>query len=327
MDERPWTHRVSPALDACSAEERAGQLAALTDALALRVMSALARADGALTVKGVADTLECDATRVAGAVEQLSACGLVAKESGSTAAYCPSPVAWQRFSRLFAPGVPRPAPLGPHQVDWSAYPRVIQRVADQMVRRYRTTFSREAIERHVVDSYHELTQTSVGQTHVPMMVNRLVTERLGEIAAAHLFPLVGVPEVLFVCVGNSGRSQIAEAAMVAIAGDRINVSSAGTRPSTNVDPSVVAALHELRLVPMSEPKELSDALVQLADYVVTMGCGDACTIMPGRRYLDWDVDDPSGRTPEDVRAIRDQIVGLVESLVAEIDEASSSRRD
>ena len=127
------------------------------------------------------------------------------------------------------------------------------------------------------------------------------------------------PTVLFVCVQNAGRSQIAAALLACEAGDRITIRSAGSMPAEQVHPVVVEAMAELGVDLSRElPKSLSDDAVREADVVITMGCGDACSIYPGKVYRDWDVDDPAGKPLEDVRRIRDDIHQRVRELVAEI---------
>jgi arsenate reductase len=127
------------------------------------------------------------------------------------------------------------------------------------------------------------------------------------------------PEVLFVCVHNAGRSQMAAALLAQRSDGRIHVRSAGSTPSDEVDPAVVQAMAEVGIDISSEvPKVLTDEAVQAADAVVTMGCGDACPVYPGKRYLDWDLPDPAGKTLEEVRPIRDEIDRRVRVLVGEL---------
>ena len=128
-----------------------------------------------------------------------------------------------------------------------------------------------------------------------------------------------LPEVLFVCVHNAGRSQMAAALLKLRSGGRIHVRSAGSAPGDEINPAVVAAMAELD-VHMSEefPKPLTDEFVQAADVVVTMGCGDACPIYPGKRYEDWELEDPAGKDLETVRRIRDQIDERVQKLIGEL---------
>ena len=127
------------------------------------------------------------------------------------------------------------------------------------------------------------------------------------------------PEVLFVCVHNAGRSQMAAALLEHHAGDRVVVRSAGTEPAERINPAVVEAMAEVG-IDLSEatPKLLTDDSVRASDVVITMGCGDACPVYPGTRYEDWELDDPAGKTLEEVRPIRDEIDARIRGLVAEI---------
>ena len=127
------------------------------------------------------------------------------------------------------------------------------------------------------------------------------------------------PEVLFVCVHNAGRSQMAAALLEHHARGRVRVRSAGSEPSDALNPSVVEAMAERGIDLTAErPKRLTDEAVRAADVVVTMGCGDACPVLPGRRYLDWELADPAGLSVAEVRPIRDRIDGLVHELLSEL---------
>lgn len=126
--------------------------------------------------------------------------------------------------------------------------------------------------------------------------------------------------VLFVCVHNAGRSQMAAAYLTHLAGDRVEVRSAGSAPGTNVNPAAVAAMLEEGIDMSHEtPKVLTTEAVQSSDYVITMGCGDACPFFPGKEYRDWVLEDPAGQGVEAVRPIRDEIRARIEALIAEID--------
>ena len=133
-----------------------------------------------------------------------------------------------------------------------------------------------------------------------------------------------VPEVLFVCVHNAGRSQMAAALLDHHAAGRVRVRSAGSAPASQVNPAVVAAMEELGIdLSPAFPKRLTDESVRAADVVVTMGCGDACPVYPGRRYLDWQLPDPAGKGVDDVRPIRDEIDRRVRALLDELVPAQS----
>ena len=129
-----------------------------------------------------------------------------------------------------------------------------------------------------------------------------------------------VASVMFVCVHNAGRSQMAQGFLSHLAGDRVEVRSSGTMPADSVNPSAVEAMREVGIdISLAKPKVLTDEDVRASDYVITMGCGDACPFYPGKKYLDWKLDDPAGKGVEAVRPIRDQIKRLVVDLIAEID--------
>ncbi|RSM46978.1 low molecular weight phosphatase family protein [Amycolatopsis balhimycina DSM 5908] len=131
--------------------------------------------------------------------------------------------------------------------------------------------------------------------------------------------MTGKPEVLFVCVHNAGRSQMAAALLAHHADGAVDVRSAGSAPAGSVNPAVREAMAEIGLDLSREvPKKLTTEAVEAADVVITMGCGDACPVFPGKRYLDWQLDDPAGRGVEDVRRIRDEIDRRVRELLAEL---------
>jgi arsenate reductase len=126
-------------------------------------------------------------------------------------------------------------------------------------------------------------------------------------------------EVLFVCVHNAGRSQMAAGLLQQKGGDRVSVLSAGSEPADQLNPAVVEAMNEVGIdISAERPKKLEDGMVREADVVVTMGCGDACPFFPGKRYEDWQLDDPAGQGLETVRRIRDEIDARVERLVADL---------
>jgi arsenate reductase (thioredoxin) len=155
--------------------------------------------------------------------------------------------------------------------------------------------------------------------HVPVLSERFARERLRAVAQAEGRIVKDTPEVLFVCVHNAGRSQMAAALLDRRAEGRVHVRSAGSTPAHEINPSVATAMAEIGLDLSQEfPKPLTDDVVRAADVVVTMGCGDACPVYPGKRYLDWELDDPAGLGLEQVRAIRDEIDQRVKELLAEL---------
>ncbi|MFG1827758.1 arsenate reductase ArsC [Microbispora bryophytorum] len=134
-----------------------------------------------------------------------------------------------------------------------------------------------------------------------------------------------VASVLFVCVHNAGRSQMAAGFLFRLAGDRIEVRSAGSLPAEQVNAAAVEAMKEVGIdISGQTPKVLTPEAVQASDYVITMGCGDACPIFPGKKYLDWALDDPAGKGVEAVRPIRDEIKTRIQALITEIDAQRES---
>lgn len=127
------------------------------------------------------------------------------------------------------------------------------------------------------------------------------------------------PSVLFVCVHNAGRSQMAAGWLRELAGDRIEVRSAGSAPASSINPAAVAAMEEMGIdISQQSPKILTPESVQASDVVITMGCGDACPFYPGKRYEDWKLEDPAGKGVAEVRPVRDEIRARVEELIASL---------
>src|SRR6266566_2760868 len=158
-----------------------------------------------------------------------------------------------------------------------------------------------------------------GYEYVAIFVEKFARERLRALAQAEGLMVKTVPEVLFVCVHNAGRSQMAAALLDHYAEGRVHVRSAGSIPAREIQSGVVGAMREVGLDLTKEfLKPLSDEVVQAADVVVTMSCGDACPVYPGKRYLDWDLPDPAGLPLEEVRPIRDEIDARVSDLVREL---------
>lgn len=208
----------------------------------------------------------------------------------------------------------RPARSGPAATD-----RYLTRTAEDLGYRFAGVFSRETVERYVRESYQALYLTAKSRAHLPLLTSRFAGERLAALAQATGRAAKPVPEVLFVCTQNSGRSQLAAAILTRISGGRVHVRSAGSRPGSAVDPVVVAALAELGLAVGAEfPKPLTDDVIRAADVVVTMGCGDTCPLYPGKRYLDWDLPDPAGLPLAEVRKIRDLVGIRVRNLLTQL---------
>jgi protein-tyrosine-phosphatase len=156
------------------------------------------------------------------------------------------------------------------------------------------------------------------------MTETFATDRLTALAQSEGAVDKPVPEVLFVCVHNAGRSQMAAALMQARAAGRVHVRSAGSEPAEQINPNVVTAMEEIGLDLKGQyPKPLTDDVVRAADYVITMGCGDACPVYPGKRYLDWELDDPAGQSLERVREIREALAARVDALLANVGGAAA----
>jgi arsenate reductase len=194
----------------------------------------------------------------------------------------------------------------------------VEKAAAALQDEFAGTFARETIARYIAESTDLLSGGSIS-VFVPVLVHRFTRERLKALAQAEGIVAKEQPEVLFVCVHNSGRSQMAAGLVKLRSGGRIHVRSAGSDPGEQVNPAVVEVMGELG-VDMSEafPKPLTDEVVRAADAVITMGCGDACPIYPGKRYEDWQLDDPAGQDVDTVRRIRDELDDHVARLVTEL---------
>jgi protein-tyrosine-phosphatase len=201
-----------------------------------------------------------------------------------------------------------------------AYPEeYLRRLAGDLTEKFAGVFNSETIERYVLESYTGLLRTSTVRTHLASRTIHFATDRLTALAQAKGAIERTVPEVLFVCEQNAGRSQMAAVLTAQLSQGRVHVRSAGSAPGKELNPAVVEAMAELGLSMTEEfPKPLTDDVVQAADVVVTMGCGDACAIYPGKRYEDWELDDPAGLSLDEVRGIRDDIRARVEALLAEL---------
>ena len=194
----------------------------------------------------------------------------------------------------------------------------IRKTADSLSDEFAGIFSQETIERYLAESVDLLGAARVN-VFVPVLAHRFARERLRALAQWEGSIVKEQPEVLFVCVHNAGRSQMAAGLVKLRSEGRIHVRSAGSDPADEINPAVVDAMRELG-VDMSEefPKPLTDEVVRAADAVITMGCGDACPIYPGKRYEDWVLDDPADQDLEAVRRIRDEIDGRVQKLIDEL---------
>jgi len=194
----------------------------------------------------------------------------------------------------------------------------VRQAAAALAGEFAGIFSEQTIERYIGESLDLLGGARIN-VFVPVLAHRFARERLKALAQSEGAIVKEQPEVLFVCVHNAGRSQMAAGLVNLRSHGRVHVRSAGSAPGERINPAVVEAMSELG-VDLSEefPKPLTDEVVKAADVVVTMGCGDACPIYPGKRYEDWELEDPEGKGLETVRRIRDQIDARVQRLIGEL---------
>ena len=195
----------------------------------------------------------------------------------------------------------------------------LEKICSELAYKYDGVFSSGTIARVVYESYDMLATQSTVSDYLTLLTERFAQDRLLAVAQAEGRVAKPTPEVLFLCVQNAGRSQMAAAFMHHLSGGRVHVRSAGSKPGGSVNSTVAAAMAEVG-VNLTEafPKPMTDDVVRAADVIVTMGCGDACPVYPGKRYLDWDLADPAGLSLAEVRPIRDQIEHRVRDLLAAI---------
>jgi arsenate reductase len=193
------------------------------------------------------------------------------------------------------------------------------RIVDDLAYHYDGVFSHDTVRRAVQEARAALEPGSTLPDFLPVLTERFARDQLLAAAQAEGRIATGTPEILFVCVHNSGRSQMAAALASHLSAGKVHVRSAGSRPDRAIHPLTIQALAE-RGIEIAEafPKPLTDDVVRAANVIVTMGCGDACPVLPGKRYEDWAVDDPAGQPIETVRAIRDDIQARVTTLLGEI---------
>lgn len=196
--------------------------------------------------------------------------------------------------------------------------RFVDQAARALKKEFSGVFAEQTIARYIADSVDRLGDSTIN-VFVPVLAHRFARERLRALAQAEGLIVKTQPEVLFVCVHNSGRSQMAAGLVKLRSAGLVHVRSAGSAPGERINPAAISAMEEVG-VDMSEefPKPLTDEVVAAADVVVTMGCGDACPIYPGKKYEDWELDDPAGQELETVRRIRDEIDERVKRLIREL---------
>jgi protein-tyrosine-phosphatase len=196
----------------------------------------------------------------------------------------------------------------------------LKTAATNLAREFDGTFGAETIDRFLHSSYDEFAGRAVVLNYLPLLAERFARQRLRALAKVEGKHVSGVPVVLFLCTHNAGRSQMALGFFQHLAGDRAVAWSGGSEPASMINPSATAAMRERGIDISGEyPKPWTDEVVRAADVVVTMGCGDACPVFPGRRYEDWVLDDPAGLDLDDVRPIRDEIERRVRRLLTELE--------
>jgi arsenate reductase len=195
----------------------------------------------------------------------------------------------------------------------------IRQGAERLRRRFEGQLNVETIERFLNDSLDGLLERARNTEWIPLLAERFAADRIRAVVRLESDEIGLNPSVLFLCVHNAGRSQMAAGFMRALAGDQVDVFSGGSEPSGSVNEAAVKAMAEKGIdISREIPQPWADEIVRASDVVVTMGCGDACPIFPGKRYVDWEVDDPSGLRLEEVRPIRDDLEDRVRNLMADL---------
>jgi protein-tyrosine-phosphatase len=196
----------------------------------------------------------------------------------------------------------------------------LRAAATNLHSRFEGMFGVETIERFLHSSYDEFAGRAVTTNWLPLLAERFAKIRLSALAKVEGKISDDRPTVLFLCVHNAGRSQMAMGFFQHYAGDQAVAWSGGSEPGSQVNPAAIEAMNEVGIDISGEfPKPWTDEIVRAADVVITMGCGDACPIFPGKRYEDWVLDDPAGLGVDSVRPIRDEIEARVQALLAELD--------
>jgi protein-tyrosine-phosphatase len=195
----------------------------------------------------------------------------------------------------------------------------LKQSATRLQRRWQGQLNVETIERFMAESLDVLVPKARVQTWLPVLVERLTNDRLRALVRLESTDTDLNPSVLFLCVHNAGRSQMAAGFMRHLGGADVDVFSGGSEPATHLNEAAVAVMAEKGIdISRELPQPWADEIVRAADVVVTMGCGDACPVYPGKRYVDWELDDPAGRPVVEVRPIRDEIERRVRVLLGEL---------
>jgi arsenate reductase (thioredoxin) len=196
----------------------------------------------------------------------------------------------------------------------------IAQAVERLGRQFDGQLDTETVERFMTDSLETLLHRATTTTWVPLLAERFARDRLRALVRLEADTPSVTPSVLFLCVHNAGRSQMAAGFMRHLAGEAVEVFSGGSEPADEINQIAVAAMAERGIDIGGElPQPWSDEIVGAAEVVVTMGCGDTCPVFPGKRYVDWEIDDPSGKPVDQVRPIRDDIEQRVRNLMAELE--------
>ena len=195
----------------------------------------------------------------------------------------------------------------------------LRSAAARLAGEFRGVYGAETIELFLQTSYDQFAARSTVVRFLPLIAERFARQRLTALARVEGLSHDGRPTVLFLCIHNAGRSQMALGFFQHLAGDRAVAWSGGSEPGLEINPGAVEAMAERGIDISGEyPKPWTDEVVRAADVVISMGCGDACPIFPGKRYEDWELDDPAGKTAEDIRPVRDEIERRVRHLLDEL---------
>lgn len=322
---------LGPPLGRAEAQTRAEQLRVVADPVRLQVLSVLLwHPSGEVRVGDLVRRSEVAASTVSYHLGLLRDAGLVVRERrGGSVFYRPSHQAVAHFAGLLSP-FDDTREIGPWPDHFPAVPALeaamagtsgqLERIAEQLAAQFEGVFSRETVGRYVHESYDMLAARSRIRRFLPSLAANFAGERLSALAKAEGLTPSPIPEVLFVCVKNSGRSAMAAAMLTQRMGARVRVRSAGSMPAAAVDERVVVAMDEVGVfLGGTYPKPLTDEVVRASDVVVTMGCGDACPVYPGKRYMDWPIADPSGKSLAEIRNIRDDIEQHVRDLASSLE--------
>ncbi|WP_242448557.1 metalloregulator ArsR/SmtB family transcription factor [Cellulomonas sp. WB94] len=313
-------------MGSAAAVQVAEMLKALAEPLRLRMLSFITTSStGEACVCDIAGVADVSQPTVSHHLKVLKDVGIVTSERrGTWVYYRVAPEVREAVSTLlqsFAPSAldahhPEQTPLtGLRDVD-----AALTRVSDDLAARF-PDLAADVVLRTVRESYAALVRNAGLRAHLVPTTQRFAEQRLTDIVRAGADRSAGVPQVLFVCVANAGRSQLAAALLRHHAGDAVVARSAGSAPAGAVHATVRGLLDELGVdVDADEafPKPLTDDAVRAADVVITMGCGDTCPVLPGKRYEDWVVGDPALASPDGVAAIRDDIDRRVRALLADL---------